>query len=244
MSIYRDVERVLLQDVGFQGYIMMPTDASSTKKYPVLYLIHGSGGVEEWFCPSQGNMPALIEDWAQGVSDDAHMIVVFPEIVDHSGQNGYRDYQKKISTYIPAIQQVYSDCMRCDCEHTAIAGFSLGGAFALYCAIKNSDLFYHVGAFSPSSFLYCSSGSHTSWLKLAEDLALPDRENSVRFLGSGNNEYEFQTATNLYYDTFAKNDTIFNNGDSPYVIPGGEHSFYTFNELLKRFLEKNMFDSL
>lgn len=57
MSYYKEI-----QDINFAdgGYILLPQDES--KQYPVVYMLHGLGGVEEWKDIAKGNIAARMED--------------------------------------------------------------------------------------------------------------------------------------------------------------------------------------
>ena len=242
MRIYEGYDCVNIPEVGFNGYIMFPKDEYQVKKHPVLYLFHGTGGVEEWFCSSKGNMPEFMNEWVESSPNNIPMIVVFPKVSNCTYATEYVQYQKHVENYVKAIRDKYSDRMLCDCKNTAVAGFSLGGAFALYCSVLNSDLFYHVGGFSSSRFLYNPNNLAESWLKNKEDLILPKYEDSIRFIGSGESVYgDFQADTERYYDTFKGNGTIFNGGAPFFLVSGGGHCFYTFNRLLREFLDQNIF---
>ncbi len=132
--------RVLLPD----GYRSHPRRA-----YPVLYLLHGSGGSDtDW--TEMGS--------AEKITAGRPLIVVMPD----TDQNGYYsdwfnhgaggppEYETyDIHQLIPWIDQRYRTVSAR--RGRAIAGLSMGGFGALSYASRHPDLFNHVAGFSPAS---------------------------------------------------------------------------------------------
>lgn len=132
--------RVLLP----KGYVAHPK-----RHYPVLYLLHGSGGNEtDW--TQMGN--------AEKATAGYPLIVVMPD----TDQNGYySDWYNggafgppKYETYdirelIPWIDSRYRTVAAR--RGRAVAGLSMGGFGALSYAARHPDLFAHVAGFSPAS---------------------------------------------------------------------------------------------
>ena len=103
MRIYEGYDCVNIPEVGFNGYIMFPKDEYQVKKHPVLYLFHGTGGVEEWFCSSKGNMPEFMNEWVESSPNNIPMIVVFPKVSNCTYATEYVQYQK------PSVLQFLSN---------------------------------------------------------------------------------------------------------------------------------------
>ena len=137
--------------------IYTPPGYSASKKYPVLYLLHGIGGDEkEWY---NGGHPEVILDnlYAQGKVQP--MIVVLPNgraiKDDRAGGNimapdkvqGFAIFEKDLlNDLIPFIESKYP--VFTDKDHRAIAGLSMGGGQSLNFGLGNLDKFSWVGSFS------------------------------------------------------------------------------------------------
>lgn len=137
--------------------VYLPPGYSSTRKYPVLYLLHGIGGDEtEWmrFASPNTLLDNLIAD-----KKAVPMIVVMPNgralADDRVGGNafapekveGFARFERDLLDHlIPAIQAKYSTLT--DREHRALAGLSMGGGQTLNFGFGNLDTFAWVGAFS------------------------------------------------------------------------------------------------
>ncbi|MGZ3758445.1 MAG: alpha/beta hydrolase-fold protein [Mucilaginibacter sp.] len=137
--------------------IYTPPGYSSSKKYPVLYLLHGIGGDEkEWY---NGGSPQVILDnlYAQGKAEP--MIVVLPNgraikddratgnIMAPDKVQGFAVFEKDLlNDLIPYIESKYS--VFTDKDHRAIAGLSMGGGQTLNFGLGNLDKFSWVGSFS------------------------------------------------------------------------------------------------
>lgn len=146
-------------------FVYLPPDYDrDTRRYPVLFMLHGnSGSNEEWA--------------AYGLIDRADRMIVRREIlpmiivlpqgdfsywVNHAdGGPRYGDYVSiDLVRHIGATFRALPGP-----EHQAIGGLSMGGTGALVNAFRNPDVFGVVGAHSPS---------------------LPEDDGSREFLGRGN----------------------------------------------------------
>jgi S-formylglutathione hydrolase FrmB len=129
--------------------ILLPPsyDAEKTRRYPILYLLHGLGDNEQFLIHSGGMN--LVEDlWEQHQLGE--FLIVTPAggasfyINSHDGQRRYEDFF--LQEFMPAIEKRY----RAQAGHTSrgIAGISMGGYGALHIAFKHPQLFGAVGAHS------------------------------------------------------------------------------------------------
>jgi enterochelin esterase-like enzyme len=135
--------------------VYLPPMYDASKKYSVLYLLHGIGGDEnEWY--RDGGKPNIIMDNLYADGKVADMIVVMPNgraQKDDSRNGGFGSFaafgefdKDLIGSLIPYIEKNFS--VYTDREHRAIAGLSMGGFHSLFIAINNPDLFDYVGLFS------------------------------------------------------------------------------------------------
>ena len=136
--------------------IYTPPNFSKTKKYPVLYLLHGIGGDEkEWL---QGKPQAILDNlYAEKKIEP--MIVVMPNgramkddravgnIFDSVKVQAFATFEKDLlNDLIPFIEKTYP--VLTNRESRAIAGLSMGGGQSLNFGLGNLDKFAWVGGFS------------------------------------------------------------------------------------------------
>jgi enterochelin esterase-like enzyme len=140
-----------------RAIIYTPPSYSKSRKYPVLYLLHGIGGDEkEWL---KGGLPQVILDNLYAENRIEPMIVVMPNgraIKDDSnrGNNMAPDRVQAFAVFekdllndlIPFIEKKYPVIK--DREHRAIAGLSMGGGQSLNFGLGNLDMFAWIGGFS------------------------------------------------------------------------------------------------
>jgi enterochelin esterase-like enzyme len=140
-----------------RSLIYTPPGFSKTKKYPVLYLLHGIGGDEkEWL---NGGHPEVILDNLIADGKIEPMIVVLPNgramkddraignIFDSARVKAFATFEKDLlNDLIPFIEKKYP--VIADREHRAIAGLSMGGGQSLNFGLGNLDKFAWIGGFS------------------------------------------------------------------------------------------------
>jgi enterochelin esterase-like enzyme len=137
--------------------VYTPPGFSESKKYPVLYLLHGIGGDEkEWLV--NGN-PGIILDNLFSEGKVEPMIVVMPNgramkddratgnMFDPEKVEAFSTFEKDLLTdLIPFIESKYP--VISDRENRALAGLSMGGGQSLNFGLGNLDTFAWVGGFS------------------------------------------------------------------------------------------------
>lgn len=140
-----------------RALVYTPPGYDQTKRYPVLYLLHGIGGDEkEWF--NQGR-PHVILDNLYAQNKLTPMIVVLPNgramkddravgnIYDRERVQAFATFEQDLlKDLIPYIEKYYP--VIADREHRAIAGLSMGGGQSLNFGLGNLDVFAWVGGFS------------------------------------------------------------------------------------------------
>ncbi|WP_054743144.1 alpha/beta hydrolase [Cellulosilyticum ruminicola] len=142
-----------------RGYnVLLPANYNPSKKYPVLYILHGIFGDE--FSMTEG-ANAIKEIVGNQISEGTakEMIVVFPNMYactngqppsfSDAGVAGYDNFiNDLVNDLMPHIESKYS--VLTGRENTAIAGFSMGGREILYIGITRPDLFGYVMAIAPA----------------------------------------------------------------------------------------------
>jgi len=140
-----------------RALVYTPPGYSKSKKYPVLYLLHGIGGDEkEWLKDGQ---PQVILDNLYAQKKVQPMIVVLPNgramkddrpvgnVFDSVKVQAFATFEKDLlNDLIPYVEKKYP--VRKDRENRAIAGLSMGGGQSLNFGLGNLDKFAWVGGFS------------------------------------------------------------------------------------------------
>jgi|SRR5450759_1371096 len=140
-----------------KSLIYTPPGLSKSKKYPVLYLLHGIGGDEkEWL---NGGSPQVILDNLYAGGKIEPMIVIMPNgramkddravgnVFDSAKVQAFATFEKDLlNDLIPSIEKKYPVLK--DREHRAIAGLSMGGGQSLNFGLGNLDKFAWIGGFS------------------------------------------------------------------------------------------------
>jgi enterochelin esterase-like enzyme len=196
-----------------RAIIYTPPGYSKSKKYPVLYLLHGIGGDEkEWL---KGGQPQVIFDNLYADNKVEPMIVVMPNgramKDDRVGDNmmapdrvqAFTTFEKDLlNDLIPFIEKRYPVIK--DSEHRAIAGLSMGGGQSLNFGLGNLDKFAWVGGFSsapntkPPEQLLPNPGEAVKKLKLLW-ISCGDADGLITF---SKRTHDYMTANNvphIYY---------------------------------------------
>jgi S-formylglutathione hydrolase FrmB len=131
--------------------ILLPPsyDAEKSRRYPILYLLHGLGDNDQMLIHSGGMN--LVEDlWEQ------HKLGEFLIVTPAAGASFYinsRDDKRRyedffLREFIPGVEKRYRAESHRDLR--GIAGISMGGYGALHIAFQHPQLFAAVGALSPA----------------------------------------------------------------------------------------------
>jgi enterochelin esterase-like enzyme len=225
--------------------VYTPAGYSESKKYPVLFLLHGIGGNESHEWTGQGNAAVILDNLiADGKIEP--MIVVFPNgnvtTGDEAGGGGMRGFGgggdaaqisgdgwgKNFETdllkdIIPFIEKNYS--VYTDASHRAIAGLSMGGGQALDYGLTHLDTFAYVGGFS--------SAPNTRTV----DLLFPDPEKAkamlkLLWISSGNQDGLITNSLRVHQ--YAKEQGI----DHIWHVDGNAHDFNHWKNSLYWFAQQ------
>jgi enterochelin esterase family protein len=160
-----------------------PGYESNQQKYPVLYLLHGSGQIESsWTWTGQAN---VIVDNLLADGKIKPMVVVMPyghiprgitsgPSEPGPGSNNLPIEKELLTGVKPIVESKYR--VLTDREHRAIAGLSMGGAQSLSIGLHNLDTFAYIGAFS-------APPNRAEWDKA--DPAVLNQKLKVLWLGCG-----------------------------------------------------------
>lgn len=189
--------------------VLLPAYYDKDRAYPVLYLLHGYYDDQDWM-KNNTQLKVLLGDMMeQGLTKE--MIVVCPYIycskenavcTDMNLENSlsYDNFINDLETDAkPYIENHFSVAK--GKEHTAIAGFSMGGREALYIGNMHTEQFGYVGAVCPAPGLTpgVDKSQHPGQLQ----------EKELKFDKDGEKPY-------LLYLSGAKDDQLI--GNTPYQI--------------------------
>jgi len=139
--------KILERSVPYCVLLPPSYDAEKTRRYPILYLLHGLGDNEEFLVHSGGMN--LVEDlWEQHQLGE--MLIVTPAggisfyINSHDGKRRYEDFF--LQEFMPGVEKRYR--AQAGRGSRGIAGISMGGYGALHIAFQHPQLFVAVGAHS------------------------------------------------------------------------------------------------
>lgn len=131
-------------------------EKNTNKKYPVLYLLHGTTDTEEtWTKVGRANI--ILDNLIYQKKAEPMIIVMpygraYPTISKSSGSlrnwSNLQEFKKDfLNNLIPFVEENYR--VKKDKNSRAIAGFSGGGGETLYFGLNNPDLFSWVCGFAP-----------------------------------------------------------------------------------------------
>ena len=207
--------------------VYTPPGYDASRKYPVLYLMGGSGEVHDsWIKPGMAN---FIMDNLLDEGTAIPMLIVMPnnQVVHRSHPQHTnlsfplmeREYKEVILPYIESRYSVINN------RHgRAIAGLSMGGRHAQYVGFRNLELFGNVGIFSAA-------------MPIDDTPALREPDFNSRidylFLGAGTNE----TTPTARHQVLHQQLTDLNVKHEYLVGSRGAHDFTAWRFLLRHFLQ-------
>ncbi|MBR6071091.1 MAG: glycoside hydrolase family 11 protein [Ruminococcus sp.] len=240
---YGKVEKKTYQSIDGGGTksinVILPAGYSTSKKYPVFYVLHGIGGNEDSMV-QMGMQTMLGNLLADGLCEPMIIVSVNMPTGNSGGgmfsQEFMRDNDKIRedikNSIMPYMEHNYS--VATGRENTAISGFSLGGREALYTGITNSELYGYVGGACPAPGIF------------------PTQDSFMVHEGSLKQESQFKPSVmpNLILISAAANDGVVGNYPESYhkalqnnnvehlwnVIPQGDHGNATVEPHMYNFM--------
>ena len=140
--------------------IYLPESYDGTKKFPVLYILHGmDGNNNDWLQDNTGGLwagggtlPAYAKEYAEKTGKE--LIIVAPDGRNDfycDKYNGGPNYMTYFFTeFIPYIESEYA--IKAEKKSRAIGGLSMGGYGSLYYGTLHPEMFCHVYACSAAAY--------------------------------------------------------------------------------------------
>jgi enterochelin esterase family protein len=175
-------------------------DQAPKRRYPVIYLQHGSGEDERGWT-SQGKANFILDNLlAAGKAKP--MIVVMEQ--GYAFAPGTRDpnlfADLVLRDLIPAVDSAYRTLA--SREHRAMAGLSMGGGQTLQITLANLDRFAWIGSFSAT--LRLGDDVATAYNGAFADAANFNRKVRLLWLGAGSEEPRALNAAKSAHDALGK----------------------------------------
>lgn len=224
-------------------YLPNDYDSAPDRRYPVLYLLHGSGGDEDAW-EGCGRVVQILDNMIAG-NRCVPMIVVMPngnaELAAAPGSDP-RNPDRKPSAmntgsmlgnieavFMKEVVNYVDENFRtiADKAHRAIAGLSLGGLHTLFISLNNPAKFDYVGLFSAQTTNALDDKRISSLQKIGE--AWNELKSSIPFIGRGSVDRKISSLTsenlNIYDDVDNKLKSQFSTPPKLYYIAVGEDDF-------------------
>lgn len=195
--------------------VLLPPNYSEDKKYPVLYLLHGYFGNEDWAKGFDLSLDKMISNlYADGQAEE--MIVVAPYMfcskdmpsctgMDLENSLAYDNFINDLTTdLMPFIEKTFS--VKTGRKNTAITGFSMGGRESLFIGASLPELFGYIGAVCPAPGLVeiPNSPMHPGQLEKSE-LTFTKKAPYLLLVSAAVNDPVVTTAPESYHNLLTDN---------------------------------------
>jgi enterochelin esterase-like enzyme len=225
---YRATESRTFRSVAI--YVPPDYDRFPTRRFPVVYLLHGGGDSEEGWV-RLGRVPA-IEENLLALHKTVPMLVVMPygdiagdattlEAIAAFGRELFGDV-------FPLVEKNYR--VEANRENRAIVGFSMGAGQSFTLGLRNPDKFAWVGEFSAGAFAAPGFDLEKQVPGFLQDPASVNRGLKLLFLGCGTEDTRYPGHTRLAA-LLEKNKIRHEFHSTP-----GEHEWRAWRHLLAEFM--------
>jgi enterochelin esterase-like enzyme len=182
-------------------YVYTPPGYEESKtKYPVLYLLHGSGDMEDgWTAIGRANF-ILDNLIAQGKAKPMLIVMPYGRALEERKLGGAsmqqpedrEAYQKDLLTdVIPLVEKTYHVLAKAD--DRALAGLSMGGGQTYQIGLSHLDTFHYLGAFSAA----VAQNPEEQYKAAFEDAAAANEKLKVFFISVGRDDRLYEPNQNM-----------------------------------------------
>jgi len=227
---YRSTQSKTIRTVAI--YVPPDYDRYPSRRFPVLYLLHGGGDSEEGWV-RLGRVPAIEENLLAQYKT-VPMLVAMP-YGDTPGDATTLDSieafgRELFGDVLPIVEKNYR--VQANRENRAIAGFSMGGGQSFTLGLRNRDKFAWVGEFSAGAFGLEGFDLEKQVPGFLANPASVNRELHLLFLGCGTEDPRYQANSRLS-DLLEKRQIRHEFHATP-----GEHEWRVWRHLLAEFMPK------
>lgn len=198
--------------------VLLPSDYSEEKKYPVLYVLHGYYGNEYSLADKSACIAAMLTNLCRD-GEAREMIVVLPYIycskdmpvctgMDLQNSLNYDNFINDLTAdLMPFIENNFS--VAGGRENTAITGFSMGGRESLFIGFSHPELFGYIGAVCPAPGLTPVPGSAMHPGQMQEGEMVFDEKNApfVLLISAAEKDNVVDSYPMDYHDILNRNGT-------------------------------------
>lgn len=227
---YRSTQSRTFRNVAI--YVPPDYDTYHSRKFPVLYLLHGGGDSEEGWV--RLGRVAAIEENLLARHKTVPMLVVMP-YGDTAGDATTLDSieafgRELFGDVFPIVEKNYR--VEANRENRAIAGLSMGGGQSFTLGLRNPDKFAWVGEFSSGAFRLEGFDLEKQVPGFLKNPASVNQELKLLFLGCGADDPRYEAHSRLA-DLLEKSKIRHEFHGSP-----GEHEWKVWRHLLAEFMPK------
>lgn len=187
-------------------------ETSGTKRYPVLYLLHGIGGDENAWS-ELGRATQILDNLiAEGKAEPMIVVMTNGNISQEAAPGETSEGLKTPTMMLPKtmdgnFETAFPDVIKfvehtyrvqSDKNHRAIAGLSMGGFHSLYISINNPDTFGYVGLFSAAVDKQQSGGVISVYENRNQKIdKLFSKSPKLFWIGIGSTDFLYQSNVDL-----------------------------------------------
>jgi enterochelin esterase family protein len=187
VTIHTFWSKLLNAPRSFRVYTPPGYDQQPDARFPVLYLLHGSGDADDgWTVVGRAN---LIADNLLATGQARPMLIVMPNGTYPREAGHEDDFENELlKEIVPALEKHYR--VTADAAHRALAGLSMGGFQTLNVGVKHMDQFAWLGVFSAGARADYAE-THGPFLDKANE------QLSLLWIGIGEDDFVLQSEKNL-----------------------------------------------
>ena len=227
---YRSTQSKTFRNVAI--YVPPDYDRYPSRKFPVLYLLHGGGDSEEGWV-RLGRVPA-IEENLLAQHKTVPMLVVMPygdTPGDATALDAIEAFGRELfGDVFPIVEKNYR--VEANRENRAITGFSMGAGQSFTLGLRNLDKFAWVGEFSAGAFGQAGFDLDKQVPGFLTNPASVNQKLKLFFFGCGTEDPRYQANARLV-ELLKKNNIRCEFHSTP-----GEHEWRAWRYLLAEFMPK------
>lgn len=227
--------------------VLLPADYDSSKKYPVMYAIHGWGGDYTGLIHEDSFLHILYGNMLEQKLTVPMIIVSVDMYTDVLADKESKEPEEMRLCYDKVIYDIKEDLMPfiesrysvlTGSESTAIAGQSQGGTECLATAFTHQGSFGYIGSFAPATGVIpteYAKGTYWNW-PILDDLVIEDEKNTPKYIYlSVGSKDPWDIDPTLYYGEVMTKNGIHNQTD---FVEGYEHDYIFWRLCYYNFLKK------